>query len=88
LHVLKNKAEVTADPIRMPDGTRDYVIRAEYVYGLSRKPPTIEFGKPDYDTAVSSGAGSNPDTAVSSGAGSNPYSFTFEEVYSSIHTMV
>lgn len=76
LHVLLSKADLTCEPQRLPDDTRDYIVRAEYKYGLSRAPSAMKFGIPDYDPAVSSGSGTNP------------YSFNLENIYSSDHSMV
>jgi hypothetical protein len=75
LHVLKKRTELTAEPQRGIDGVVDYIVRAEYRYGLSRPPTKLQFGLPDYAPAQSLG---------SIGA-EGPYSFSLATVYSSDH---
>jgi hypothetical protein len=77
LHVLLSKTEVTCEPHRLPDDTKDYIVRAEYKYGLAKAPTELHFGVPDYDPAVSSGQ-----------YGAGPYSFSLTNIYKSDHPMV
>jgi len=69
LNVLKGKTELTNEPLRLPDGTFDYVVRAEYRYGLSRAPVNMKFGAPDYENAPT--------------LSSNQFQFRLVDIYSS-----
>jgi hypothetical protein len=69
LNVLKGKIELTNEPLRLPDGTFDYVVRAEYRYGLSRAPVNMKFGAPDYENSPT--------------IGSNQFQFSLVNIYSS-----
>jgi|GEM_PF-6910159 len=69
LNVLKGKIELTNEPLRLPDGTFDYVVRAEYRYGLSRAPMNMKFGSPDYENSPT--------------IGSNQFQFSLVNIYSS-----
>ncbi len=77
LHVLLSKTELTCEPQRLPDDTKDYIVRAEYKYGLAKAPTKFQFGVPDYDPSVSSGQ-----------YGTGPYSFNLTDIYKSDHPMI
>jgi hypothetical protein len=76
MHVLKSRIELTCEPQKGVDDTLDYIVRAEYRYGLSRAPTRMTFGTPDYA----------PVQSLGSSLGSNgPYSFALPTIYSSDH---
>jgi hypothetical protein len=77
LHVLLAKTELTCEPQRLPDDTKDYIIRAEYKYGLAKAPTELQFGVPDYDPFVSPGQ-----------YAAGPYSFSLTDIYKSDHPMI
>ncbi len=58
------------------DNSRDYAVRAEYHYGLSKAPSNLKTGIPDTDLVQS--------PAVIA-AGQGPYSFTMASIFSSDH---
>lgn len=75
LNVLKSKDFSLSEPQRSggSDNIRDYIVRAEYVYGMSKAPTTVKAGIPDSDAPV--------DTYDSSSL----YSFTLATLFSSDH---
>jgi len=76
LHVLKSRIELTCEPQKGVDDTLDYIVRAEYRYGLSRAPTRMIFGTPDYAPVQSLGSSLGSD---------GPYSFALPTIYSSDH---
>jgi hypothetical protein len=79
LNVLLKQVNLGCEPQRSPDGeSKDYILRTEYHYGLSKAPQTMKFGVPDYDAPVSLGV---------SLAGNGPYSFSRAVIFSSDHAI-
>jgi len=75
LHVLMDHQIVAQEPIRLPDGTLDYVVRAEYHYGMSRIPQNVKFQPPDFANTESLGGSQSK------------YNFSLADIYSSDHSI-
>lgn len=75
LHVLLDHQVVTQEPIRLPDDTLDYVVRAEYHYGMSRVPQNVRFQAPDF---------ANPESLQVT---QSRFNFSLADIYSSAHSI-
>lgn len=77
LNVLLGREVSFSEPQRSAnsDNLRDYIVRAEYVYGMSRAPAKFKAGIPDTDVAE------DPE------AESSMYSFTLATIFSSDHAV-
>ena len=75
-NVLLSHVFLGCEPTRTAtDETRNYIARAEYVYGMSGIPGRIKFGVPDYEAAPSSYGSSE----------SSRYDFSLTSIFSSDH---
>jgi hypothetical protein len=76
LNVLLGREVSFSEPQRSANGDdlRDYIVRAEYVYGMSRAPSKIRTGIPDTDV---------PEDSEST----SMYSFTLATIFSSDHAV-
>lgn len=76
LNVLLGREISLSEPQRSAnsDNLRDYIVRAEYVYGMSRAPAKVRTGIPDTDV---------PEDAYSA----SMYSFTLATIFSSDHAV-
>lgn len=77
LNVLLGREVSLSEPQRSANGDnyRDYIVRAEYIYGMSRAPAKFRAGIPDTDVPEDSGA----ETSM--------YSFTLATIFSSNHAV-
>ncbi len=74
-NVLLSQITLGCEPTRTPDGeAKNYVLRAEFHYGVSGIPKKIKFGIPDYEETPSLGAGEQ-------------YNFELSSIFSSQHAI-
>jgi hypothetical protein len=75
-NVLLSQVMLSCEPTRSPDGeAKNYVMRAEFIYGLSGVPKKIRLAMPDYESEY----GYSPNSPET------PYKFNLTSIFSSNH---